>query len=169
MRVDRPRVDDLAVLRDEEGCEEVDDRADMVRHDQDDASDVREGRGDGQVLFGYASSGTGGTFGKTVRLASRQFSLGQRPKLSYVRRLNLSAAVNILTSANFRVLVEGVPVDEVSAVGMDYEEASWTERVDIDLMRFAGQTVTLTFEVAANSNVFIEVSAKASAAVAGYS
>ena len=125
------------------------------------ATDVREGCGDGLVLFGYASSGTGGTFGKTVRLVSRQFSLGQRPKLSYVRRLNLSAAVNILTTANFRVLVEGVPVDEVSAVGMDYEEASWTERVDIDLMRFSGQTVTLTFEVAANSNVFIEVFAKA--------
>jgi hypothetical protein len=124
-------------------------------------TDVGEWRGDGPVLFGYASSGTGGTFGKTVRLVSRQFSLGHSPKLSYVRRLNLSAAVNILTTANFRVLVEGVPVDEVSAVGMDYEEASWTERVDIDLMRFAGRTVTLTFEVAANSNVFIEVFAKA--------
>jgi feruloyl esterase len=124
-------------------------------------TDVREGCGDGLVLFGYASSGKGGAFGKTVRLVSRQFSLGLRPKLSYVRRLNLSAAVNILTTANFRVLVEGVPVDEVSAVGMDYEEASWTERVDIDLTRFAGRTVTLTFEVAANSNVFIEVFAKA--------
>ncbi len=124
-------------------------------------TDVREGLDDGMVLFGYASSGTGGTFGKTVRLVSRQFSLGHRPKLSYVRRLNLSAAVNILTTANFRVLVEGVLVDEVSAVGMDYEEASWTERTDIDLMRFAGRTVTLTFEVAANSNVFIEVFTKA--------
>jgi poly(hydroxyalkanoate) depolymerase family esterase len=124
-------------------------------------TDVREGRGDGLVLFGYASSGTGGTFGKTVRMVSWQFSLGRRPKLSYVRRLNLSAAVNILTTANFRVLVEGAPVDEVSAVGMDYEEASWTERVDIDLTQFAGRTVTLTFEVAANSNVFIEVFAKA--------
>jgi poly(hydroxyalkanoate) depolymerase family esterase len=123
-------------------------------------TDPREGRDDGMVLFGYASSGKGGTFGKTVRLASRQFSLGQRPKLSYLRRLNLSAAVNILTTANFRVLVEGVPVDEVSAVGMDYEEASWTEH-DIDLTQFAGRTVTLTFEVAASSNVFIEVFAKA--------
>jgi poly(hydroxyalkanoate) depolymerase family esterase len=124
-------------------------------------TDVREGSADGQVLFGYASSGKGGSFGKTVRSLSRQFSLGHRPKLSYVRRLNLGAAVNILTKANFRVLVEGVPVDEVSAVGMDYEEASWTEREDIDLMQFAGRTVTLTFEVAANSNVFIEVFAKA--------
>ncbi len=124
-------------------------------------TDIREGRGDGLVLFGYASSGTGGTFRKTVRLVSRQFSLGPRPKLSYARRLNLSAAVNILTTAKFRVLVEGAPVDEVSAVGMDYEEASWTERADIDLTQFAGRTVTLTFEVAANSNVFIEVFAKA--------
>jgi hypothetical protein len=87
--------------------------------------------------------------------------LGQSPKLSYVRRLNLSAAVNILTTSHFRVLVEGIPVDEVSAVGMDYEEASWTEHMDIDLTQFAGRTVTLTFEVAANSNVFIEVFAKA--------
>jgi poly(hydroxyalkanoate) depolymerase family esterase len=125
------------------------------------ATDVRERHGDGPVLVGYASSGTGGTFGKTVRSVSRQFFLGHTPKLSYIRRLKLSAAVNILTSANFRVLVEGIPVDEVSAVGMDYEEASWTEHVDIDLAQFAGRTVTLTFEVAANSNVFIEVYAKA--------
>jgi poly(hydroxyalkanoate) depolymerase family esterase len=124
-------------------------------------TDAREGRDDGVVLFGYASSGTGGNFGKTMRSVSRQFSLGQRPKLSYVRRLKLSAAVNILTTASFRVLVDGVPVDEVSAVGMDYEEASWTEHVDIDLAQFAGRTVTLTFEVTANSNVFIEVFAKA--------
>jgi hypothetical protein len=69
--------------------------------------------------------------------------------------------VNILTTANFRVLVDGVAVDEVSAVGMDYDEADWTEITDIDLMQFAGRTVTLTFEVAANSNIFVEVFAKA--------
>jgi feruloyl esterase len=113
------------------------------------------------VLFGYAASGKGGTVGNTVRSVSRQFVLAQRPKLSYVRKLNLGAAVNILTTASFRVLVDGVPVDEVSAVGMDYDEAEWTQRGDIDLARFAGRTVTLMFEVAANSNVFIEVFAKA--------
>jgi hypothetical protein len=67
----------------------------------------------------------------------------------------------MLTTAGFTVLVDGVPVDEATAAGMDYAEAAWTERRDIDLAPFAGRTVTLTFEVAANSNVCIEVAAKA--------
>ena len=53
--------------------------------------------------------------------------------LSYVRKLELNAAANVLTSASFTVLVDGVPVDEVSAIGMDCAEADWTERADIDL------------------------------------
>jgi hypothetical protein len=81
--------------------------------------------------------------------------------LRYLRRLDLSAAVNILTTASFTVLVDGIPVDEVLANGMNYAEADWTERKDIDLARFAGRPVTLTFEVAASSNVCIEVFAKA--------
>ena len=40
--VDAPRVDDLAVLHDQEGREQVDHRADVVRHDQHDAADVRD-------------------------------------------------------------------------------------------------------------------------------
>ena len=87
--------------------------------------------------------------------------MGQHPILSYVRKLDLNATANILTSASFTVLVDGVPVDEVSAVGMDYAEVDWTERGDIDLAPFAGRTVTLGFEVAANSNVCVEVFAKA--------
>ena len=115
----------------------------------------------GPSLFGYASSGVGGDVGNKIRSAWRRMSLGQRPMLSYVRKLELNAAANILTSASFTVLVDGVPVDEVSAIGMDYAEADWTERADIDLAPFAGRTVTLSFEVAANSNVCIEVFAKA--------
>ena len=113
------------------------------------------------VLFGYASSGAGGDVGNKIRTVWRRMPLGQRPILSYVRKLDLNAAANILTSASFTVLVDGVPVDEVSSVGMDFAEADWTERADIDLAPFAGRTVTLSFEVAANSNVCIEVFAKA--------
>jgi hypothetical protein len=78
-----------------------------------------------------------------------------------VRRLDLKAAVNDYTSASFSVLVDGVPVDEASAIGMEHMEAEWLQRSDIDLSRFADRTVTLTFEVAASSNVCNEVSAKA--------
>jgi hypothetical protein len=115
----------------------------------------------GPLLFGYASSGIGCDVGNKVRSVWRRMSLGQNPKLSYVRKLDLNATVNILTTASFTVLVEGVPVDEASAVGMDYAEAEWTERSDIDLAPFAGRTVTLSFELAANSNVCMEVFAKA--------
>jgi hypothetical protein len=66
-----------------------------------------------------------------------------------------------LTVASFKVSVNDTVVDEKSIVGANYSEQSWTERPKIDLSAFANQTVTLTFEVAANSNVCIEVSAKA--------
>ena len=92
---------------------------------------------------------------------SRKVALGPRPELSYVRRLSLNAAVNDYTSASFSVRVDGEPVDEASAIGMEHVESDWLQRSDIDLARFADQTVTLTFEVAANSNVCSEVSAKA--------
>jgi feruloyl esterase len=116
---------------------------------------------DGPMLFGRVSSGSECDVGKKVRSMSRKVSLGPRPELSYVRRLNLHAAVNDFTSASFSVLVDGVPVDEASAVGMEHVEAEWLQRSDIDLARFADRTVTLTFEVAASSNVCNEVSAKA--------
>lgn len=67
----------------------------------------------------------------------------------------------MLTTARFAVLVDGEVVDEVQAIGMDYAEGEWTLRPDIDLARFAGRTVTLTCEVAANSNICLEVFAKA--------
>lgn len=123
--------------------------------------DAGHGDGDRPVLHGCASSGTGGAVGSAVKSISRQFSLGQRPTLSYTRKLSLHAAANILTTAKFRVLADGVVVDEVSNVGMDYDEPDWTDRGDIDLSAFAGKTVTLAFEVSAHSNVFVEVFAKA--------
>jgi poly(hydroxyalkanoate) depolymerase family esterase len=117
--------------------------------------------GHGPELFGYASSGIGCDVGNKVRGVSSQLTLGDRPRLTYDRKLDLGAAINMMTTASFTVLVDGIPVDEVTTTGMDYAEADWIERKGIDLSRFAGRTVTLTFEVAANSNVCMEVSAKA--------
>ena len=58
MRVDPPRVDDRAVLDDEHRVEQVDDRADVVRDDEDDATHLRD-RGtvrdlDDAVVIGHA-------------------------------------------------------------------------------------------------------------------
>jgi len=115
----------------------------------------------GPRLFGQVSSGRACETGKQVRSTSRKIVLGPSPELSYVRRLNLDAAVNDYTSARFSVLVDGTPVDEASAIGMEHVESEWLQRSDIDLSRFADRTVTLTFEVTASSNVCSEVSAKA--------
>lgn len=117
--------------------------------------------GDGPLLFGQVSSGNDCDVGNKVRAISRRLTLGSRPQLSYVRRLDLSAGVNDYTQARFSVLVDGLTVDEVSAVGMEHTEAEWMQRSGIDLAPFANRTVTLTFEVAANSNVCSEVVAKA--------
>lgn len=100
--------------------------------------------------FGYASSGIRCAIGKKTKSLSKRISLGDSPRLSYFRKLDLWAAVNISTVASFKVLVNDTVVDEKSVVGANYTEPSWTERSNIDLSAFANQTVTLTFEVAAN-------------------
>ncbi|MBK8176537.1 MAG: PHB depolymerase family esterase [Rhodospirillales bacterium] len=123
--------------------------------------DADRGPGGGRVLFGYASSGVNCDIGNKVMVASRTLTLGGSPQLSYQRKLSLDAAINILTTASFSVLVDGIPVDEVSVRGMEFSEDEWTLRGGIDLARFAGRNVTLTVELAANSNVCIEVAAKA--------
>jgi hypothetical protein len=124
-------------------------------------ADNPRGFSDDPLLFGEVSSGNGCDVGNKVRSISRRLALGHRPQLSYVRRLNLSAGVNDYTQARFSVLVDGLPVDEVSAVGMEHTEVEWMQRSGIDLAPFANRTVILTFEVAANSNVCNEVVAKA--------
>ncbi|MEF8732256.1 MAG: hypothetical protein V5B40_10185 [Candidatus Accumulibacter meliphilus] len=88
-------------------------------------------------------------------------TLGPRPELSYVRRLDLNAAVNDYTSASFRVLVDGIVVDEVTAIGMVHQENEWLRQSALDLARFANREVTLTLEVAAYSNIYSTVYAKA--------
>jgi feruloyl esterase len=123
----------------------------------DDPNAFREG----SVLFGQAASGEGDDLGNEVRSVSRRLTLGSQPELSYVRKLHLRAGVNDYTRASFRVLVDGLPVDEVIAVGMDHVESHWLQRADIDLAPFADRTVTLTFEVAASANVRNPVFAKA--------
>lgn len=122
--------------------------------------DPRAFRG-GSMLYGHSSSGERGTLGPRAQSISRRFSLGPRPELSYVRRLDLNAAVNDYTSASFRVLVDGVIVDEVTAIGMVHQEAEWLRQAGIDLARFANRTVMLTLEVAAYSNTHSPVCAKA--------
>jgi len=69
--------------------------------------------------------------------------------------------VNEYTSASFRVLVDGIVVDEVTAIGMVHQETEWLRQPAIDLARFANRTVTLTLEVAAYSNLYRTVHAKA--------
>ncbi len=113
------------------------------------------------VLHGKVSSGTGGIVGHQVKSVSRKLTLGERPMLSYARKLDLNAAANEYTTASFNVRIDGVLVDEVIAVGYNHQEPEWTKRTGIDLAQFAGRQVTLTFEVSANSNVYIDVFAKA--------
>ena len=78
-----------------------------------------------------------------------------------MRRLDLNAAVIHYTSASFRVLDDGVIVDEVTAIGMVHQENEWLRQSAVDLARFANRTVTLTLEVAAYSNIYSTVYAKA--------
>ncbi|WP_300337819.1 PHB depolymerase family esterase [Accumulibacter sp.] len=122
--------------------------------------DPRAFRG-GSMLYGHASSGDSGAVGARAQSISRRIALGPRPGLSYVRRLDLSAAVNDYTSASFRVLVDGIVVDEVTAIGMVHQENEWLRQSAVDLARFANRTVTLTLEVAAYSNIYSTVYAKA--------
>lgn len=122
--------------------------------------DPRAFRG-GSLLYGHAVSGEHGTLGPHTQSISRRLALGPQPELSYLRRLDLAAGVNDYTTASFRVLVEGIVVDEVTAVGMVHQETEWLRQSTIDLSRFANRTVTLTLEVSAYSNIYSAVHARA--------
>ena len=122
--------------------------------------DPRAFRG-GSMLHGHATSGERGALGPHAHSISRRIELGPRPELSYLRRLDLSAAVNDYTSASFRILIDGIVVDEVTAIGMLHQESEWLRQSGIDLARFANRTVTLTLEVAAYSNIYSPVQASA--------
>lgn len=122
--------------------------------------DPRAFRG-GSMLHGHVVSGDEGAIGPRAQSISRRVQLGRHPELSYVRRLDLQAAINDYTSASFRILVDGVVVDEVTAIGMAHQETEWLRQTAIDLSRFADRTVTLTLEVAAYSNLHAKVYAQA--------
>lgn len=109
---------------------------------------------------GYASSGIGCSGGLRTETLSRTVTLPNNPKLTYWRKLDLFATVNISTTAYFKVKVNSTVVDQQTVTYASYAESAWTKRANIDLASFAGQTVTLAFEVGADSNVCIEVYAK---------
>lgn len=117
--------------------------------------------GTSSSTLGYASSGTSCQTGLRTETLSRTVTLPDNPRLTYWRKLDLQAQVNLSTTAAFTVRVDGTVVDQEAVTYANHVESAWTERADIDLAAFANQTVTLAFEVAANSNVCIEAWAKA--------
>ena len=126
-----------------------------------DSSNNKPQAGTSQSSFGYASSGVGCVGGLKTKTLTRSVTLGSAPLLGYWRRLDLHAAVNTFTSASLTVKINSTVVDQKTVTNANYAEAAWTERANIDLASFANQTVTLSFESAANSNVCIEVYGKA--------
>jgi poly(hydroxyalkanoate) depolymerase family esterase len=108
-----------------------------------------------------ASAGRGCATGTTTRRLSRTVVLPDRPRLRYVRQLDLRSQVNLFTPAAFRVTVDGQTIDERTVTLARYRESDWTERTGIDLSAYANRSVTLAFEVMASSNVCIETSARA--------
>jgi len=91
-------------------------------------------------------------------LLSRTFVVPANATLTYQRQLNLDAAVNINSTASFRVKVNGTVVDESVATFTTITEATWTTRA-INMAAYGGQTVTLSFEAGAVSTVCIAVTA----------
>ena len=113
-----------------------------------------------QSAHGYASSGINCITGTKSKSMSRSVSLSDNPQLTYRRKLDLKAAINTGTTAAFAVKVNGTKVDGKSVTYANHGESSWTERA-VDLSAYANQSVTLTFETSAYSNICMEVYAKA--------
>lgn len=126
-----------------------------------DADNATAGAGPSQSAYGYASSGLSCVGGWRTRFLQRSVTLGSAPRLSYARKLDLRAQINSLTSARFRVSVNGSIVDERVLTNANQVDSSWQSIEGLNLNAWAGQTVTLRFEAAANSNVCIEAWAKA--------
>lgn len=121
---------------------------------------VSDGPDAAPTFFGYASSGINCVGGLHRKSMSRMFRVEAGQRLVYERRLHLHAGVNIMTSAAFRVTVDGETVDQEAVVFTNRMEHNWTAR-EIDLSRYAGRDVDACFEVSADCNVCIEVFAKA--------
>lgn len=114
-----------------------------------------------QSSYGYASSGIGCSTGLKTRELSRSVTLGGTPRLSYSRRLDLKANTNASYSAYFRVRVNGTVVQQQSVSNGVWLESTFQRFEELDLSAWAGQTVSLSFEVGANANVCLEAWAKA--------
>ncbi len=112
-------------------------------------------------IFSYASSGRFCSLGLNNKTLSISLKVGRNQELSYYRMLDLQAGINIFTLASFQVLANGKVIDEENVIGANYAENDWTQRSAIDLSAFADQTIDLTFEIRASSNVCIEAFAKA--------
>lgn len=114
-----------------------------------------------QSAYGAASSGLSCSTGLKTQFFTRSVTLGANPRLSYARLLNLKANTNSSYSAYFKVLVNGVVVDQQSVSNSTYVDSTWQRREDISLSAYANQTITLRFEVGANANVCLEAWARA--------
>ena len=126
-----------------------------------DADNATAGAGPSQSAYGYASSGVSCASGWKTKFLQRSAVLGSAPRLSYSRKLDLKSAINSTTAARFRVLVNGAVFHEQAVTNANYVDSAWQRFDNLDLSAWAGQTVTLRFEAAANSNVCIEAWAKA--------
>ncbi len=125
------------------------------------AANATVGIGGSQSTYGAASSGISCQTGLRTQLLTRSVTLGSAPQLSYARRLDLKANTNSAYSAAFQVSVNGTLVDQQSVTWANYLEDDWVRREAISLAAWAGQTVTLRFEVRASANVCIEAYARA--------
>jgi poly(hydroxyalkanoate) depolymerase family esterase len=116
-----------------------------------DADNATAGAGPSQSAYGYASSGVSCASGWKTKFLQRSAVLGSAPRLSYSRKLDLKAAINSTTAARFRVLVNGAVFHEKAVTNANYADSAWQRFDNLDLTAYAGQTVTLRFEAAANS------------------
>lgn len=111
-----------------------------------DASDQTGATGS-RSLLGTAQP----AFNTVTRTASVSLQLGANPRLTYWRKLDLSAA-NTSASAAFRVVVNDAgartTVDQAVRTGAGtLTEAQWTERANVNLSAWANRAVTLEFVV----------------------
>lgn len=112
------------------------------------STDDRGGMTGSQSINGSATP----AFGTATKTASVSVTLGANPRLTYWRKVSLSGA-NTMASTAFKVVVNAgsdVVVDSLTKSGAGTAgESTWTQRADVDLTAFAGQTVVLKFIVTA--------------------
>ncbi|WP_239014541.1 extracellular catalytic domain type 1 short-chain-length polyhydroxyalkanoate depolymerase [Archangium violaceum] len=110
-----------------------------------DASD-QTGMAGSRSILGSATP----AFNTVTRTASVAVALTSNPRLTYWRKLDLSAA-NTSASVAFKVVVNDGSdhvVDSASKTGVGtVSESSWTQRADIDLSAYTNRNVTLKFIV----------------------